>query len=74
MRAGVIGRRDAQCSHHISANLLQLWLTEFDRGELTDEKAEATAIDEYLVRMAALERKVGQLTMKLDLAKQHHGC
>ena len=74
IRAGVIGRRDAQCSHHISANPLQLWLTKFDRGELTDEKAEATAIDENLVCMAALERKVGQLTMELDLAKQHHGC
>lgn len=35
IRSGVIGRRDAQRSHDISANLIQLWLTQFDRGELT---------------------------------------
>ena len=41
IRSGVIGRRDAQRSHNISANLIQLWLTQFDRGQLTDEEAEA---------------------------------
>lgn len=44
IRAGVIGRRDAQCSHNISATLIQLWLTQFDRGDLTDEEAEASVI------------------------------
>ena len=34
IRAGVLGRRDAQRSHNLSANLIQLWLTQFDRGEL----------------------------------------
>lgn len=66
----VIGRRDAQRSPNISANLIQLWLTQFDRGELTDEEAEASVIVEYEARIAALERKVGQLTMELDLAKK----
>ena len=70
IRSGVIGRRDAQRSHNISANLIQLWLTQFDRGELTDEEAEASVIAEYEVRIAALERKVGQLTMELDLVKK----
>ena len=70
IRGGVIGRRDAQRSHNISANLIQLWLTQFDRGELTDEEAEASVIAEYETRIAALERKVGQLTMELDLAKK----
>ena len=63
-------RRDAQRSHNISANLIQLWLTQFDRGDLTDEEAEASVIAEYEARIAALERKVGQLTMELDLAKK----
>ena len=70
IRAGVLGRRDAQRSHNLSANLIQLWLTQFDRGELNDEEAEASVIVEYEARIAALERKVGQLTMELDLAKK----
>ena len=72
IRAGVIGRRDAQRSHNLSANLIQLWLTQFDRGELNDEEAEASVIAEYEARIAALERKVGQLTMELDLVKKKH--
>ncbi len=43
IRSVVVGRRDVQRSHNISANLIQLWLTQFDRGELTDEEAEASA-------------------------------
>lgn len=39
-------------------------------GELNDEEAEASVIAEYEARIAALERKVGQLTMELDLAKK----
>ncbi len=70
IRAGVLGRRDAQRSHNLSANLIQLWLTQFDRGELNDEEAQASVIAEYEARIAALERKVGQLTMELDLAKK----
>ena len=73
IRTGVLGRRDAQRSHNLSANLIQLWLRKFDRGELNDEEAEASVIAEYDVRIAALERKVGQLTMELDLAKKHRG-
>jgi hypothetical protein len=45
-------------------------LTQFDRGELNDDEAEASVIAEYEARIAALERKVGQLTMELDLAKK----
>ena len=58
IRSGIIGRRDAQRSHNISANLIQLWLTQFDRGELTNEEAEASVIADYESHIAALERKV----------------
>lgn len=64
IRAGVLGRRDAQRSHNLSANLIQLWLTQFNRGELNDEEAEESVIAKYEARIAALE-----LTMELDLAK-----
>lgn len=70
IRAGIIGRRDVQRSHDLSANLIHLWLTQFDLGELMNEKAEASVIAEHEARIAALERKVGQLTMELDLAKK----
>ncbi|MFC7556612.1 transposase [Pseudoroseomonas wenyumeiae] len=69
IRSGAIGRRDAARHHNLSTNLLQLWLTQYDRGELSSEEAEASIIAEYEARIAALERKVGQLTMELDLAK-----
>ncbi len=70
IRNGVIGRRDAQRTYGVSANLIQLWLTQFDRGELNDEEVEASVIGEYAAHIAALERKVGQLTMELDLVKK----
>ncbi|MBT1315021.1 transposase [Phocaeicola dorei] len=70
IRNGAIGRRDAQRTYSVSANLIQLWLTQFDRGELNGEEGEASVIAEYESRIAALERKVGQLTMELDLAKK----
>jgi len=70
IRSGAIGRRDAQKKYTLSANLIQLWLTQFDRGELNTEEAEADAIAEYEAKIAALERKVGQLTMELELVKK----
>ncbi len=70
IRNGAIGRRDAQRTYSVSANLIQLWLSQFDRGELNQEEAEASIVAEYEGRIAALERKVGQLTMELDMAKK----
>jgi transposase len=70
IRSGGIGRRDAQKKYSLSANLIQLWLTQFDRGELVGEEVEATMLAEYEATIAALERKVGQLTMELDLVKK----
>lgn len=32
IRTGALWRRDAQRSHNLSANLIQLWLTQYDRG------------------------------------------
>lgn len=68
IRSGAIGRRDAARKYTLSTNLIQLWLTQYDRGELSTEEAEASVIAEYEAKIAALERKVGQLTM--DLVKK----
>lgn len=52
-------------------DLIQFWLTQFDRGGLNDDEAEASVNAEYEAHITALERKVGQLTMELDLMKKN---
>lgn len=54
----------------MSANLIQMWLTQFDRGELINEEAAAAVAADYEAKIAALERGIGQLTMKFDLVKK----
>ena len=63
IRSGSIGRRDAQTKYSLSANLIQLRLTQFDRGELTGKEVEASLVNG--AKIAALERKVRQLTLFL---------
>ena len=67
IRTGVLGRRDAQPSHNLSANLIQLWLTQFDRGELNDEEAEASVIAEYEARIITLELSLRGLLRNFGL-------
>lgn len=57
-------------AHDISHALLMLWVDKFRRGELTEEEDQGEKIREYEVKIAALERKVGQLTMEIDLLKK----
>ncbi len=68
--SGVLGRREAQRKYRISANLIQRWLTQFDSGEMYIEEARLSLIPEYEAKIAALERKVGQLTIEIDLLKK----
>ena len=70
IRCGGLGRRDAQKKYSLSANLIQFWLTQYDRGDLNGEEVEATVMADYEAKIEALERKVGQLTMELDLFKK----
>jgi transposase len=70
IRDGKLGRREAQKTYQISANLIQLWLAQHDRGELSNEEVAASTMADYEAKIAALERKVGQLTMELDLVKK----
>jgi transposase-like protein len=67
IRSGKLGRRVALKTHNLSANLMQMWPGQFDRGELDTEDAAASTVAEYEAHIAALEWKVGQLTMELDL-------
>lgn len=56
--------------HDISHALLMLWVEKYRAGELTEEVEDAEKVREYEAKIAALERKVGQLVMELDLLKK----
>jgi transposase len=66
IRSGRLGRRDAQKKYKLSDNLIQHWLAKFDLQALQGHAAPAEALDAYQAKIAALERKIGQLTMALD--------
>jgi transposase-like protein len=70
IRSGVISRSEAQRKHRLSGQLMTLWLGQFDRGELSQELAEPSLEDERELTIAALQRKVGELTMQVDLLKK----
>src|SRR5260364_231413 len=70
IRDGKIGRREAKRTYPISADRIQLCLSQYDRGELIAEEAAATTISEYGAQIAALEREVGPLTMEIDWFKK----
>lgn len=56
--------------HDISHALLMLWVEKYQRGDLTEEVEDADNAREYEAKIAALERKIGQLVMELDLLKK----
>jgi transposase len=70
IRSGELRRRDAQVRYSLSAALIHTWLTQFDRGDTQMQSTDPVMAAEYEARIAALERKVGQLTMELDLQKK----
>lgn len=70
IRTGVLGRADASKKYGLAYSVIQHWLRQYDAGELTGDVAEATVVGEYEAKIAALERKVGQLTMELELLKK----
>src|SRR3569832_569460 len=70
IRDGKLGRREAQKTYRISANLIQLWLNQYDNGELDQEEAAASTFAEYEAKIAALEHKVNQQTKKQNKKKK----
>lgn len=46
------------------------WVDKYQMGELSEEVHDAEKVREYEATIAALERKVGQLVMELDLVKK----
>lgn len=53
----------------IDHSLLHYWINKYRAGELTLDVAREESLTEAEQKIAALERKVGQLTMELELLK-----
>ena len=56
--------------HDISRELLRLWVRKYEAGEFASDGPGKTDRRAYEATIAGLERKVGQLTMELDLLKK----
>jgi transposase len=67
-----LGLRELSRKHNLSRNLLSQWVRKYETGPLTDQIADARCIAEDGGKIAELKRKVGQLTMEIDLLKK--GC
>lgn len=67
---GRAGLHELARRYSLSRNLIRLWIRKYEAGEFTDELAESVHITQYERKIAELERKVGQLTMEVDLLKK----
>jgi transposase len=62
--------KELAARHGIGHSLLLLWVRKFQAGEITEEQDQSETVREYEAKIAVLERKVGQLTMQLDVLKK----
>ena len=56
--------------HDISRELLRIWAKKYEAGEFASGGPPKSDRRAYEAKIAGLERKVGQLTMELDLLKK----
>jgi transposase len=56
--------------HGISRELLRIWVRKYEAGEFAGGGPPRADRRAYEAKVAGLERKVGQLTMELDLLKR----
>ena len=56
--------------HDISRELLRTWVKKYEAGEFAGDGPARPDRRAYEAKIAGLERKVGQLTMELDLLKK----
>ena len=54
----------------ISRELLRIWAKKYEAGEFASDGPAESDRRAYEAKIAGLERKVGQLTMELDLLKK----
>jgi transposase-like protein len=68
--SGGIGLSELVRRHNISRELLRIWVKKYEAGEFTSDGPIRPDRRAYEAKIAGLERKVGQLTMELDLLKK----
>jgi transposase len=56
--------------HDLSRELLRIWVRRYEAGEFANDGPTQADRCAYEAKIASLERKVGQLTMELDLLKK----
>lgn len=71
VRNGSIGRRETLRTYGLSANLLHLWLKEFDQGHFSDNVSIESQVEGQQLRIEELERKVQCLIAILEHRKTH---
>ena len=64
---GVLSWRQAQRLYGLSPTSIRAWLAHYHGKEAEMKKSDPSALAEYEAKIAALERKVGQLTMEIEL-------
>ena len=69
IRSGARTRSAAIKEFKLSSALIQQWMVKFDRGLIDGTEDDVPRDHHYEALIAALERKVGQLTMELDLLR-----
>jgi len=68
--SGGAGLSELARRHDISRELLRSWAGKHEAGELAGGRPTTPDRRAYEAKIAGLERKVGQLTMELDLLKR----
>ena len=58
--------------HDLSRELLRTWVKKYEAGEFAGDGPTKPDRRAYEAKIAGLERKVGQLTMELDLLKRSY--
>lgn len=56
-------------TNDVCRNLIRIWVKKYEAGEFDEDAEAASVLHEYEAKIAALERKVGQLTMEIDFLK-----
>ncbi len=68
--SGGVGLSDLARRHDISRELLRIRVRKYEAGEFASDGSPRAGRRAYEAKIASLERKVGQLTMELDLLKK----
>ena len=68
--SGGAGLSELARRHDISRELLRIWVRKHEAGEPAGGRPATPDRRVYEAKIASLERKVGQLTMELDLLKR----